>query len=401
MTDMNAKHVIEALRSGVPSRLAGRYFSESRPVIIKRMKDTLDDLSAGGTSGGMIIRGKYGEGKTHLLNTVFNLAQERNMVVSMISLSKETPFDKLHEVYGKLMANTYLPRREQPGFLHELEGRLNDSKFVSELSLYASTELKCNKLYYLLKTLIREDEEEQKDRLEADLMGDFLLSSELKREYRRLYKEPAKFNENFAKTKHIMDYYNFMSRLFELLGYQGWVILVDEAELIGRFSKKARLRAYESMAELLMPKETLRSVFTLFAFTASYIEDVIETKHDYENLAELYPGNEEPVKSVLNQIVKSQQLVPLTKHEIHSVIDRIIDFHKQAYDWDMEIDRDEIVKKAEKSGALLRTKLRTAIELLDQLYQYGEVQDIHIDELSKETYTEEEIPDLIMELMEN
>ena len=83
------------------------------------------------------------------------------------------------------------------------------------------------------------------------------------------------------------------------------------------------------------------------------------------------------------------------------MIDRIIDFHRQAYDWDVEINRDEIVTKAEKSGALLRTKLRTAIELLDQLYQYGDVQGIQIDELSKETYTEEEIPDLIMEMMEN
>ena len=50
---------------------------------------------------------------------------------------------------------------------------------------------------------------------------------------------------------------------------------------------------------------------------------------------------------------------------------------------------------------MLRTKLRTAIELLDQLYQYGDVQGIQIDELSKETYTEEEIPDLILEVMEN
>ena len=83
------------------------------------------------------------------------------------------------------------------------------------------------------------------------------------------------------------------------------------------------------------------------------------------------------------------------------MIDRIIDFHRQAYDWKLYINRDEIVTKAEKSGALLRTKLRTAIELLDQLYQYGDVQGIQIDELSKETYTEEEIPDLILEVMEN
>lgn len=43
----------------------------------------------------MIICGKYEGGKTHLLNTVFNMASENNMVVSYLSLNKETPIDKL------------------------------------------------------------------------------------------------------------------------------------------------------------------------------------------------------------------------------------------------------------------------------------------------------------------
>ncbi len=36
MFDMEARHVIEALRSGIPSRAVGQYFSEARPAIIKR-----------------------------------------------------------------------------------------------------------------------------------------------------------------------------------------------------------------------------------------------------------------------------------------------------------------------------------------------------------------------------
>ena len=31
MSDFNARHVIEALRSGVPSRAVGEYSSEARP----------------------------------------------------------------------------------------------------------------------------------------------------------------------------------------------------------------------------------------------------------------------------------------------------------------------------------------------------------------------------------
>ncbi len=56
----------------------------------------LDAVREDGKSSGRIISGKYGEGKTHLLNTVFNIAHANNMVVSVISLSKETPFDKLY-----------------------------------------------------------------------------------------------------------------------------------------------------------------------------------------------------------------------------------------------------------------------------------------------------------------
>ena len=44
-------------------------------------------------------------------------------------------------------------------------------------------------------------------------------------------------------------------------------------------------------------------------------------------------------------------------------------------------------------GYLLRTKLRGAIELLDQLYQYGEVGNIRIGRLDDESL-EEELPDL-------
>ena len=68
----------------------------------------------------MIICGKYEGGKTHLLNTVFNMASENNMVVSYLSLNKETPIDKLYMLYPKLMVNTYLPRRLQPGFMQVL-----------------------------------------------------------------------------------------------------------------------------------------------------------------------------------------------------------------------------------------------------------------------------------------
>lgn len=389
MSDMKARQMIEALRSGVPSRLVGRYFSEARGDLMRQITDRLDHLKTEDKSSGMIITGKYGEGKTHLLNSVFAMAQERNMVVSWLPLSKETPLDKLHLVYPKLIASTYLPGHEEPGFMNRFEEKLPDSSFASDLLMKAASDLSCNKIYYVLKTLIREQDEEMKYRLECDLEGDFMPNADIKREYRALYHEAAKFNENFRKTQNCPDYLIFMSALFQQLGYDGWVILIDEAELMGRLGKKARINAYTNMAQFLIPAASLHSVFSMLAFTASYPTEVIEGKQDYENLAELFPENQEPARTVMDQICKAKQLAPLSESEIRMVVEKIIDYHQAAYDWQLNTDPSVIADKAVKSGVLLRTKLRTAIEMLDQIYQYGSLDNIRTTTVDQETYEED------------
>ena len=393
MFDFEARHVIEALRSGIPSRAVGQYFSEARPGIMKEISGHLDETCETGKSKGMIIAGKYGEGKTHLLNTVFSMAHSNNMVVSYLSLSKETPFDKLYLVYQKLVNNTFLPKRVQPGFTQILEKMTPGSPAANELLLYAAKHLETDKLYYLLRAYLNTEDLDEKFMLQADLEGDFIANVLLKQIYRRIYNERVKYNVNFSKTKHCRDYFSFLSRLFRLMGYNGWVILIDETELIGRLSKKARLNAYRNMAQFLLPDERLEGIYTLFALGDSYTEDVIETKHDYENLEEIYPEQQEPVRTVLNLITRAQQLAPLTDSEIREVLKKIQVFHGRAYDWNPNISMGTILAATQSGGYLLRTKLRAAIELLDQLYQYGEAGNTRINELGQETF-EEDVPSL-------
>ena len=393
MFDFEARHVIEALRSGSPSRAVGQYFSEARPGIMKEISGHLDETCETGKSKGMIIAGKYGEGKTHLLNTVFSMAHSNNMVVSYLSLSKETPFDKLYLVYQKLVNNTFLPKRVQPGFTQILEKMTPGSPAANELLLYAAKHLETDKLYYLLRAYLNTEDLDEKFMLQADLEGDFIANVLLKQIYRRIYNERVKYNVNFSKTKHCGDYFSFLSRLFRLMGYNGWVILIDETELIGRLSKKARLNAYRNMAQFLLPDERLEGIYTLFALGASYTEDVIETKHDYENLEEIYPEQQEPIRTVLNLITRAQQLAPLTDSEIREVLKKIQVFHGRAYDWNPNISMGTILAATQSGGYLLRTKLRAAIELLDQLYQYGEAGNTRINELGQETF-EEDVPSL-------
>ena len=389
MYDIEARHIIEALRSGIPSRAVGQYFSEARPKVIREVSERLDMVCEHGKSNGMIISGKYGEGKTHLLNTVFNLAHSNNMVVSYLSLSKETPMDKLYLVYQKLIQNTYLPKRQQPGFMHELEKISANSPVANEMLLYAAKQLETDKLYYLFRSYLNTEDSDEKFLLQADLEGDFIANVPLKKIYRRIFNQPVKYNVNFTKTKHCKDYFAFMSHLFIQMGYYGWAILIDETELMGRLGKKARLNAYRNMANFLIPDRCPESAFSIFALSASYAEDVIEAKHEYENLAMIYPEEQEPAHTVLDLLARAPQLLPLTKDEIYEILYKIQDFHGKAYEWTPNLSIDSLAEATQSGGYLLRTKIRAAIEFLDQLYQYGKAGKTTINELGEEVYTED------------
>ena len=391
MYDFEARHMIEALRSGVPSRAVGQYFSEARPKIMKEISDHLDQVCEQGKSSGMVICGKYGEGKTHLLNTVFNLAHSNNMVVSYLSLSKETPMDKLYLVYQKLIQSTYLPQREQPGFLSELDKISAKSPTANEMLLYAAKQLETDKLYYLFRSYLNTEDADEKFLLQADLEGDFVANASLKKIYRRIFNQPVKYNVNFTKTKHCRDYISFMSHLFTQMGYKGWAILIDETELMGRLGRKARLNAYRNMAGFLLPDQCPEMTFSIFALSASYVEDVIEGKHEYMNLEEIYPEEQEPARSVLDMLTKAPQLLPLTKEEINEVLCKIQDFHGKAYGWTPNLSAASLAASTQSGGYLLRTKIRAAIEFLDQLYQYGKAGNTAVNELGEETF-EEDVP---------
>jgi hypothetical protein len=365
----------------------GCCFSSARPGIMREIGDALESLAENRRSGGRIISGKYGEGKTHLLNTVFNMAHERNMAVSAISLSKETPLSGLQLLYPKILQNTYLPKQVQPGISPVFEQLSPANAIVAPLLEYCLTALTSNKLYYVLKAYLGTQDDEEKYLLLGDIEGNFMANATLRQIYRRIYGEATAFNVPFVKSRHIQDYFAFISRLFLLLGYNGWILLFDEAELIGRLGRKARQKAYINMSGLLKPARTEAS-YCIFAFNASYTPDVIEAKHEYINSEDalLSPEEQAKVDSVLTEIVSATQLSPLNRGETLEILSKICRYHGQAYGWQPNLNLDELLSAAERHGYLLRTRIRAVVEMLDQLYQYGGTADIRVGALGETVF---------------
>ncbi|MEW6522428.1 MAG: BREX system ATP-binding domain-containing protein [Bacillota bacterium] len=106
--------IIKTFRSGVPSRRVASRFPMGREKYLEKAFNQSKTLRPDGTQAS-IISANYGEGKTHLLHAVWDLALREECVVSLAILSKETPFDKLHKVYPKVIAGTYVPGSSQPG----------------------------------------------------------------------------------------------------------------------------------------------------------------------------------------------------------------------------------------------------------------------------------------------
>ncbi len=219
--------------------------------------------------------------------------------------------------YKKLISNTYLPQRLQPGFQHVLQDITPNNPSALDLLSFTSKHLETDKLFFVLRSYLNVDDVDDKYLLMADLEGDFINNALLRQIYKRIFAQPVRYAVPFSKMRHSMDYFNLVSHLFKLRGFNGWVILFDETELLGRLGKKARLNAYNNMASFLFPERysRLESTFTMFAMGASYQEDVIESKHDFENLTTAYVdrAQREPIEKVLNHIISAPGFNRLTR----------------------------------------------------------------------------------------
>jgi len=379
--DYEARKIIEAQRSGIPSRSIGGYFGGARTELIAEISEWLNAQSG----GGKILTGSYGEGKTHMLNTVFSMAQSKNMAVSIVTLSRETPFNNLPQLYNKIAQNTFLPGREQPGFEHLIQ-RLSPDK-MTELQLFTAKQLQTDKLYYLLKTYCNTDNADVRFSLMADLQGDLIAINQLKKMYKDIFAEKVVFSASFVKSRHIWDYFQFLNKLFAFSDINGWVILFDEAENIGRLGRKSRFGAYTNLAKFMRSEEI--GLLSLFAITNNFASQVIDGKDERNYLAQTEGVDHEAVNDALDAIESATELTPLTESEFMKVLGKIIDFHSRAYSWQPSIDISELSEFAWSRGYYLRTKIRAAIEYLDQLYQYGDVSIITAGILEQETYNEE------------
>lgn len=192
-----------------------------------------------------------------------------------------------------------------------------------------------------------------------------------------------------------------MSRLFKELGYSGWVILFDEAELMGRYSRRARCKAYRNMNYFLDPPSGIDGLYSFFVFSSSYREDVIVDRNEKMEIERYYQESSDCtiIPAVIDRISNAEELKMLSKDEIHDVIDNIRCLHSKAYGWSPDMSTDKLFALTASHNYVLRTRLRSVIEYLDQLFQYGTIGENTVDQIHDQNIKEEQDAEVIDSLM--
>jgi hypothetical protein len=389
LREFESVRIIETLRSGVSSRRLSEIFSYGREALLETVQRDLENAVAAKGTRAVVLRGDYGEGKTHFLNTVFNLAHKLNFAVSFVILSKETPFNRLDRVYPKVTCETYLPGQLEPGLETLLRDIHPDSQTAGELLDFARTELH-TKIACVLENYFQAPESYHVHLLYRDLMGDWLPLPQLKSLHRFNFGRPVKI-KNFSPRLHAWDYFRLLAHLIKARGFAGWVILFDEFELVGTLGIAARGEAYYNLSRFLFPGGTgdLEATYVIFSTFSGFwsVRLLAERRPDIEEIPSRFLLKGEPQKAelarrALNSLLRdTTTLEALPSAEVRRMLAAVRDLHARAYGWQPEVDLDEILQATKHNR--LRTRIRYALEYLDLKYIYREKPELRTGTLEE------------------
>ena len=376
--------IVESLRAGIPTRASTRELPDLRPSLTKLIKQDLAQLAQGNIPKGRLVWGAYGQGKTHALTTIEHTALDLGFAVSRVSLSREVSCHHLFNFYGRTASALRTPNSQifgiQPALDKKAYGELPDSRIQEPL-----------RYTHPLPTFVLEDyfytTSEERDLLYGDLMGTRLAISDLRRIHRACRGEPLpKFESTFGVKKHGSAYFGVMADTLTWCGYKGWVILIDEVELIGRLGKVGRLDAYRNLNWLLNWSGTMPyPIYTVGVVASSLKNDMWLSSDSTQNaksdryqipdLAGLKLGHDAKAEvSKFFEIAISKQCLttePLSQDKLSKLLESLVERHRIAYAWDAQLDVYSLIR--DMGSQPVRTHIRAALEALDINYAYKEI----------------------------
>ena len=392
--------ILNALKGGVVPRVGLPYITVGRKNEIEALLHDVDMISEGGASFRFLV-GRYGSGKSFLIQAIRNYVMDKNFIVADADLSPERRLRGTQgqglATYRELISNLSTKTKPEGGALTLILDRWISgvqTKTVGETGLgpddpalakavdqriYAVTgavsELvhgfEFARLLSLYYHAYLKDDDEQKRKVVRWFRGEYNTKREAK----------EALGVNLVITDDDWyDYLKLFAVFFRMAGYAGMIFFIDELVNLYKIPN-AITRQYNYEKLLAMYNDTLqgraRYLGIVMGATPQTVEDKRRGLYSYEALRSRLAEGKFSRPGARDLLAPVIRLEPLTPEEMLVLCEKLAEMHANLYGYERNIGTQDLAdfikleysRVGAEQNITPREVIRDFIELLDLLYQ--------------------------------
>lgn len=391
--------ILNSLKGGVVPRIGLPYITVGREIEIQALLHDLDLIADGGASFRFLV-GRYGSGKSFLIQTIRTHSMGENFVVADADLSPERRLQGGQgqglATYRELIRNLSTKTRPEGGALalvldrwvKNIQRKAVEECGSSSGTVYAQTfrsvletflDPLCELVHgYDFSAVLKkyafasaEEDAEAKACVVKWLRGEYRTKTEARRE--------LGVNACIADDS----WYDYLKLLAEFLtgaGYKGLVVMIDELVNLYKIPNSVtRQNNYEKI--LTMYNDTLqgkaRHLGIIMGGTPQSIEDRRRGVYSYEALRSRLTQGRFAGEGLSDMLAPVIRLNPLTYEELLVLIEKLAEIHAGYFEYERSLSEDDLIsflqiefgRVGSDSHLTPREVIRDFIELLDIVYQ--------------------------------
>jgi hypothetical protein len=357
--------IINSLAAGVTPRVGLEYINVGRRDEIEALLNDLENVAEGGAAFRFII-GRYGSGKTFLLQLFRNQAMDRRFVVADVDLSPQRRFTSSSDAglatYRELMNNLAIKAKPDGGALPSIIER-----WISGVQAHVRRETGLSPDDGAFQTAVEEEIYNVIDNMEGMVHGfDFArvlatyweghctFDDERKNAALRWLRGEFSTKTEARQALGVRviindddwyDYLKLFATFVDQIGYNGLLILIDEAVNLYKISHTiSRNNNYEKL--LTMFNDTMQgkaaSLGILVGGTPRFLQDQRRGLYSYEALQTRLAASrfsQDGLKDVSGPVIRLQIL---DQDEIYTLLTRILDVYISHHDYDPALSADDL-----------------------------------------------------------
>ena len=396
-----AQALLNSLKGGVVPRVGLPYITVGRKEEIDALLHDVDIIAEGGASFRFLV-GKYGSGKSFLLQTIRNYVMAKNFVVVDADLSPERRLQGQGlATYKELIRNMSTKTKPEGGALSlildrwisnvQQEVMASENLSVTSAQLPGLVEKRISAVIYSLNEMVHGFDFARLLILyyQAYISGDDETKAKVLKWFRGEYGTKTEARQELGVHMVITDddwyeYLKLFACFLKQAGYAGMLILIDELVNIYKIPN-AITRQYNYEKILTMYNDTMQGkaqhLGLILCGTPQCMEDPRRGVYSYEalrsRLAEGHFAGEH--KDLLSPVIRLQ---PLTPEEMLILIEKLADIHAGLYEYAQIVTQQDMGDFIEiefgRIGADVhitpREVIRDFIEVLDIVYQNPSLQ---------------------------